>query len=191
MVKFPQTYCINYEYSGKIQKLHYSASDEKEANAMFKAIKEKGFWGGMITLNYSIDKKLKKKILVSFNGKHDCSIRSLLLVMPELDYERVRRVFEQCTQWYPYGAVTNNEFNMVLRTLGIFDKFEYGILDDEESSEDKTAWDFIEDKENTYIILFYGHFTVIDNGRIVDFFPVNLTNAMRERKVYRYWMLKK
>ena len=157
---------------------------------MFRIIKEKGYWGGEKIPDRSMDKKLKKKIIASFNGKHDCSVRSLLLVMPELDYEEVRNAFRNCCQWYPYGAVTNNEFNMALRTLGIFNKFEYVILDDEDSSDDKTAWDFIEDKDNTYIILFYGHFTVVNDGRIEDFFPVDLTNAMSEKKVHRYWRLK-
>ena len=147
---------------------------------MFQAIKKTGFWGGLKLSNHSAEEKIKERIMESFGGKHDCSIRSLLLVMPELDHEEVKNAFMHCTQWHPYGAVTNKEFNMALKFLKIYHKFEYGEPDN------SNAWDFIDDGENTYIILFYGHYTVVDKGRIVDFFPIRISD---DRKVHCYWKI--
>lgn len=146
---------------------------------MFQAIKRKGFRSRKGVQDLLASEKLKKQVIASFDGKHDCSIRSLLLVMPELNGQEVKNAFVHCSQWYPYGAVTNKEFNMALRFLGIFDKFEY------DEPQDKDVRDFIEGRESTHIILVYGHYTVASGGRIVDFFPI-----LNDRKVYCSWSLK-
>lgn len=177
------TYYINYEHDGRMRRLFYTASNEEKANAMFQSIKGKGLFGGERIPNQSMHENLKKKILASFDGKHDCSIRSLLLVMPELDYEKVRDFFLKWTDKHPYGGVTTRDFNLVLRIMKIFDKFEHGKPNGE-----KTIWDFIEDEENTYILLLENHFTVVSDGRIVDFLSINPLN---DEKVFSSWKLKK
>lgn len=180
MATSPQkVYYLCYEYNGKIRNLYYNATNKEEADAMFRSIKERKFQGDVKISNRLIDKKQKKKIMTSFNGPHDCSVRSLLLVMPELDYEEVRKNFLNCTDKYPYGSVTTRDFNIVLRVMKIFDKFEHG------KANGKTIWDFADDKENTYILLLEGHFTVVSDGKIVDFFPIHLLDG----KVHSYWKL--
>ena len=172
-------YCLRYEYDGRIRNLYYSSTNEEEAKAMFQSIKERGFLNDVKTSNRLIDEKQKKKIMTFFNGPHDCSVRSLLLVMPELDYEEVRKNFLNCTDKYPYGSVTTRDFNIVLRVMKIFDKFEHG------KANGKTIWDFADDRENTYILLLEGHFTIVSDGKVVDFFPINLLDG----KVHSYWKL--
>ena len=113
------------------------------------------------------------------SGKHECSVNMLLNVMPELDREQVIDAFKKCCNLYPYEGVTNKEFNIVLRYLKIFDKFEY------DDSDGLTVKNFLERKKEIFIILIHGHFTVIMKGRMLESMYIT-----KNSKVYCSWKLR-
>lgn len=69
---------------------------------------------------------------LGFCGRHDCGPRSLLRAVPELDPGRVRDAFTLCSEKWPYGGVSNKEFEIAVKFLGLEHKY-YG---DEETLED-------------------------------------------------------
>lgn len=93
---------------------------------------------------------------------HSCGPVALARVMPDLSDGQIIKAFNLCCEEWPYGGVSNKEFNITLRHLKIFDRFEY---DDRDGM---TAGDFTARKRDTFIILIYGHYTVVENGEIRD-----------------------
>ena len=112
-------------------------------------------------------------------GKHECSVNMLLNVMPQLDQEQVVDAFKKCCNLYPYDGVTNKEFNIALRYLKIFDKFEY------DDSDGFVVQDFLERKRETFILLIHGHFTIVMKGRVLDAMRIS-----EKSKVYCSWKLR-
>ncbi len=115
-----------------------------------------------------------------WNGLHDCAPSSLCCVLPVLEREHTRQAFIFCCAKWPDGGVTNKEFNIVLRYLDLQGKFEYC------DSEEMTLSDFLVDQENVYILLLYGHFTVIRKGVIDDLYPFPYSE---KSTVFCYWKL--
>ena len=127
--------------------------------------------------------KEPEKPVSQFNGPHDCGIRALLKVVPDLPHEKVKEAFMHCCEWWPYGGITNKEFNIALRYLKIFDHFVYDDRDN------MCIGEFISDYQNNYILLLHGHFTFIRNGKIQD--APFYTNSKSDEKVYCSWKLQK
>ena len=112
-------------------------------------------------------------------GSHTCAPNALLAVMPKLGENEVDSAFVFCCEDYPYGGVTNSEFSAVLGYLKIKEKFEYNDKDG------KFLKDFLRDKESIYILLVWGHFTVIKNGKVHDFIK-----QKPSKRVFCSWRLK-
>lgn len=110
-------------------------------------------------------------------GIHNCAPNALAKVMPSLSSDGIIKGFFECCDKWPYGGVTNKEFNITLRHLGIFNQFEY---DDNKKIK---VLNFLSRKD-TFIILLYGHFTVIKAGKVDDNHTVRYHD-----QVYCSWKL--
>ena len=99
--------------------------------------------------------------------------------MPDLEQEQVVDAFKKCCNLYPYEGVTNKEFNIALRYLEIFDKFEYN------DSDGLVVKNFLNRKKQIFILLIYGHFTVVAKGKVLDAMRIS-----ENSKVYCSWKLR-
>ena len=84
-------------------------------------------------------------------------------------------------QWWPYRGISNKEFNITLAYLKIQDTFEYVI------PKTLNLSDLISHKNDTFIVLVYGHYTIIKNGVCLE---KSYSHFSEEIKVYCYWRLK-
>ena len=57
------------------------------------------------------------------NGAHDCALESLYWVVPRISEHRIIEAFQFCTEKWPYDGVTNTEFAVVLKHLGIENRY--------------------------------------------------------------------
>lgn len=122
---------------------------------------------------FAIDPKLQK-------GKHNCAPMALAEVMPNLSADRILQGFSECCDKWPYGGVTNKEFNITLRHLDLFEKFKY------DDSDKRIMKHFLCRRNEVFILLILGHFTVVRNGKIYD--NVIYTKCIND-KVYCSWRL--
>ena len=100
--------------------------------------------------------------------------------MPEIPYENLRQSFSYCCENWPYGGVTNKEFNITLRNLKVFERFEYC------DSDGMKVRDFLAQKDGVFILLVHGHFTVVDRGTLRD---SHIYMHARQGTVYCSWRL--
>ena len=114
-----------------------------------------------------------------FHGAHDCGIRALLAVMPDIKHEDLRSTFLHCSDDWPHSGISDKDFNVGLRHLGLYDLFSY------DSSKD-TIGNLKANKAHTYIALIGGHYTVIERGKIVD---ANYSNMPSNTQVFGKWKL--
>lgn len=112
-------------------------------------------------------------------GPHDCALRALYVSLPKVSVKEMVAAFDYCCEWWPHKGVDNKEFNIALDYLKIKDKFNY-VAD-----ESTTLGCLLGRKKEIFIALIYGHYTVINNGFILDYF-----NHPATCKVYCYWKLK-
>ena len=113
-------------------------------------------------------------------GDHACAPNALLAVMPELEESELHRLFIFCCEDYPYGGVKSSEFSAVLSHLKIRKKFEYSYY-----KSGKPLKDFLKDRKTAYILLVWGHFTAVKNGKVHDLIKQN-----SQKKVFCSWRLK-
>lgn len=106
---------------------------------------------------YSIIPQLQK-----WDGLHDCAPSALTRVVPALSFQSIRKAFSLCCGRWPNAGVTNKEFNIVLRYLELFERFEYT------EPQDALLNDYLVDKNTTHILLLWGHFTVTKNGQVIE-----------------------
>ncbi len=115
------------------------------------------------------------------NGLHDCALRALHIVLPEIPPKAIVDAFGNCCEWWPYKGVTNKEFNIVLSYLKIGDYFEY-------SAPDVATLDHLLQRDNDiFIALIYGHYTVVHKGHVLEENTIRI--KMSQCKVYCYWCL--
>ena len=81
-------------------------------------------------------KKFVDKIWVSLGGNHftnpslfggndhDCALRALYWAAPWIPERDIKEAFEFCTESWPYAGVTNKEFSIVLKYLGIQTRYD-------------------------------------------------------------------
>ena len=115
-------------------------------------------------------------------GEHNCALVALAKVMPDLSPDQIIQGFSDCCYRWPYGGVTNKEFNITLRYLGLYNKFEY------DGSDEMMLDNFLvrSKRKDVFILLLHGHFTVVKYGKVHDnSFYANLGDA----KVYCSWRL--
>lgn len=99
-----------------------------------------------------------------FSGPHDCGPKSLLLIAPELDPEKVWRAFSLSSENWPYGGVTNREFSIAIRLLAGEGDFS---RENEYRSEDESLADLLSRKPARCVALLNGHFIAVLDGGIV------------------------
>ena len=113
-----------------------------------------------------------------FMGIHDCGLRALYLVLPDLSVEEMKLAFNRCCEWWPHKGVTNKEFNIALSHLKIKDRFSY------HGNNSLRLKDLKKQKNDTFIALIYGHYTVIKKG-------VSLESYYNNEKIFCHWKLLK
>lgn len=113
-------------------------------------------------------------------GPHDCGLRALCRVMPELPLEKITHAFDNSCDKWPFDGITNKEFNIALRFLGVFELFKYS------DTEGKKLIEFL-NEDGVYILLIYGHFTVVMDGKIKD--SSYYQNMSGSEKVFCSWKL--
>lgn len=92
------------------------------------------------------------------DGPHDCAPASLYWAAPKLSELQISEAFQYCTTNWPYGGVTNTEFAIVLRHLGVSNQY---------CAETETLGDLLARTPARCIALVPYHFLAILNGRIV------------------------
>ena len=120
-----------------------------------------------------------------FNGQHDCGPRALCQILPHLKQDSVKEAFLYSSKLWPYGGVTNKDFNIALRYLRIINLFEYKGY---EETCMPVANDFRNKKNDTFILLIYGHYTVVRKGKIID--RRVLAKNISKEQVYCSWKLR-
>ena len=115
-----------------------------------------------------------------FNGLHDCGIRALLVIFPRVSREKIHNTFMNCCDEWPYNGIADTEFNVGLRQLGLYERFEYKIT----NVPIKTL---LIDTQHSYIALIPGHYTVVRAGKIVDSDSPN--GISPSTPILAYWKL--
>lgn len=119
--------------------------------------------------------------LEELGQEHDCGLRALSTVLPELAINDIVAAFMHSCEWWPHRGVTNKEYNIALSYLNVKDKFEYVV------PEGLTISDLQRDNLETYIVLLYGHYTVVCSGCVVDRFIQS--DIFSSSEVVCYWRL--
>ena len=101
-----------------------------------------------------------REIHGEFRGRHDCAPRSLLRAVPELDPGQVLNAFTLCSEKWPYGGVSNKEFEITVKFLGL----EHEYCGDEETLED-----VLDRKPGRCVALLWGHFIAIRDGEVAGY----------------------
>ena len=117
----------------------------------------------------------------NIQGKHDCALRALYIMLPDTPIEGMINAFTNCCEWWPYRGVSNKEFNIALASLKIKDRFEYA------DPEAITLGHLLKRKKDIFIALVYGHYTVVSRGVVLD---KHADYYGAKQKVYCYWRLR-
>jgi len=109
-------------------------------------------------------------------GEHDCALASLYWAAPWIPEDRIIEAVGFCAENWPYGGVTNKEFQIALKYL----KAESHYSTDVES-----LGALLGNRPTRCVALLPGHFIAIVNGEIVGRdAPVRWPLST---KVYCYW----
>ena len=92
------------------------------------------------------------------SGNHDCAPASLYWAAPTIPESRIIEAFLFCSENWPYGGVTNKEFQIVVKYLGIGSDY---------SADSETLGALLTRKPGRCVALLHGHFIAIINGKIV------------------------
>ena len=112
-----------------------------------------------------------------FHGVHDCGPRALFRAVPELQETKVRDAFSLCSEKWPFGGVSNKEFEIVVKFLG---------LEHEYCGEEETLEDVLDRRPNRCVALLWGHFIAIRNGEVAG--NELLAETPDETKVVCSWV---
>lgn len=91
-------------------------------------------------------------------GDHDCAPASLYWAAPWIPESRIAEAFLFCAENWPYGGVTNKEFQIVLRYLGAEGYY---------SADSETLGALLARNPDRCVALLHGHFIAIVDGKIV------------------------
>lgn len=123
-----------------------------------------------------------------FTGYHDCAPRALCKIIPELIYDEVYSAFLHSSDVWPSHGVSNKDMNIALDYLNLKDKFEYKEYIEEKP--EKQIRHFIRKKNQTFILLIYGHYTVVKGSKILDDIRIfKKYRKIKRLKVYYSWEL--
>ena len=109
-------------------------------------------------------------------GQHDCALSSLYWAAPATSESGIVSAFNVVTDTWPYGGVTNKEFAITLKYLGVESIY---------STDINTLGALLATKPAKCVALLHGHFIPIVDGVIVG------GDAHRQwapdTHVYCYW----
>ena len=91
-------------------------------------------------------------------GNHDCALASLYWAAPWIPESRIIEAFSFCTENWPYGGVTNKEFQIALKYLNAESQY---------SADTETLRVLLDRRQDRCIALLHGHFIAIVNGKVV------------------------
>lgn len=91
-------------------------------------------------------------------GDHDCGLSSLYWAAPWLPESRIVDAFQFCTENWPYGGVTNKEFQIALKYLNAESHY---------FADTETLGALLYRQPARCVALLPGHFIAIVNGKIV------------------------
>ena len=91
-------------------------------------------------------------------GDHDCALDSLYWAAPWIPEIRIIEAFEFCTDDWPYGGVTNKEFQIALKYLNAESHYSYDT---------ETLGALLARQPDRCVALLHGHFIAIVNGKVV------------------------
>ena len=91
-------------------------------------------------------------------GDHDCALASLYWAAPGIPENRIVEAFGFCTENWPYGGVTNKEFQIALKYLKAETHY---------STDLETLGALLDNRPARCVALLPGHFIAIVNGEIV------------------------
>ena len=91
-------------------------------------------------------------------GDHDCALASLYWAAPWIPENRIVEAFGFCTENWPYGGVTNKEFQIALKFLKAESHY---------STDLETLGALLGSRPARCVALLPGHFIAIVNGQIV------------------------
>ena len=114
------------------------------------------------------------------DGQHDCALSSLYWAVPSLPEIIIARAFNEATDTWPYGGVSNKEFAIALKRLGV---------DSDYSCEPIALGALLATKPTRCVALLHGHFIPIVDGVIVgrdahQYWPP-------DTHVYCHWMFRR
>lgn len=89
---------------------------------------------------------------------HDCALASLYWAAPWIPESRIVEAFGFCTENWPYGGVTNKEFQIALKYLKVSSHY---------STDAETLGALLGSQPVRCVALLPGHFIAIVNGKIV------------------------
>ena len=92
------------------------------------------------------------------SGNHDCAPASLYWAAPRIPESQIIEAFLFCSENWPYGGVTNKEFQIVVKYLDIESDY---------SADSETLGALLARKPSRCVALLHGHFIAIINGKIV------------------------
>ncbi len=156
--------------------LYRIANNLKKLTCTFLKFKRKN--------QYFSSKYYKKNLLLTKNipeilsSSHNCALVALHFVLSDISEKKILEAFYNCCDKWPRGGVTHKEFNIVLRYLNIYEKFQYHDSNAKISN--------FQNINSPIILLIPGHFTTIYKNQIYD---LSCYNLPPETHVYRAWEL--
>ena len=91
-------------------------------------------------------------------GDHDCALASLYWAAPWIPESRIIEAFKFCTETWPYGGITNKEFQIALKYLK--EETYY-------SADTETLGSLLGRQPYRCVALLHGHFIAIVSGKVV------------------------
>ena len=125
-------------------------------------------------------KLLSKSIPNVISLNHICGPIALHIVFPNIPESKILDAFYHCCNEWPNGGVTNKEFNIVIKYLGIKNLKYF--------NKRTTIGLLLRQKKELVIALVYGHYLAISYGQILEFYDISWKNNLKE-KVYCYWQV--
>ena len=107
---------------------------------------------------------------------HDCALASLYWAAPWISEGRIIEAFEFCTETWPYGGITNKEFQIALQYLKVETHY---------SADTETLGSLLDRQLGRCVALLPHHFIAIVDGQIVGR-DAHLA-WHRSTTVYCYW----
>ena len=109
-------------------------------------------------------------------GQHDCALSSLYWAAPSIPESEILNAFNLTGETWPYGGVTNKEFEIALKYLRVENDYSKGI---------NTLGELLAVKPEKCVALLHGHFIPIVDGVIVGHDSHRLWPM--ETHVYCHW----